>query len=134
MNTPLFRRTAMTALFLVGAVVFSPARSYGQEASERSRKVLNHVSPQCPEIARRMRIAGVVKAEVLVSPNGTVKNVEIKGGHPLLAQAVSVGTCRDADLSTSAPCRSRPVPRPVRSGSRPWLAAAGTRAPCGCSV
>jgi len=37
-----------------------------------------------------MRIAGVVKAEVLVSPNGTVKNVEIKGGHPLLAQAAQM--------------------------------------------
>ncbi len=90
MNTPLFRRTAITALFLVGAVVLSPARSYGQEVSEGSRKVLNRFIPQCPEIARRMRIAGVVKAEVLVSPNGTVKNVEIKGGHPLLAQAAQM--------------------------------------------
>jgi len=35
---PSFRRTAMTALFLAGAGVFSPARSYGQEASEGSRK------------------------------------------------------------------------------------------------
>lgn len=77
----------MTALFLACALVLSPVRSRGQEASEGSRKVLNRVSPQCPEIARRMRITGVVKAEVLVSPNGTVKKVEIKGGHPLLAQA-----------------------------------------------
>jgi outer membrane biosynthesis protein TonB len=37
-----------------------------------------------------MRITGVVKAEVLVSPNGTVKNVKIKGGHPLLAQAAQM--------------------------------------------
>jgi len=77
----------MAALFLAGALVLSPRRSYGQKASEGSRKALNGVSPQCPEIARRMRITGVVKAEVLVSPNGTVKIVEIKGGHPLLAQA-----------------------------------------------
>jgi TonB family protein len=90
MNAPLFRRTAMAALFLAGAVVFSPARSYGQEASESSRKVLNRVSPECPEIARRMRIAGVVKAEVLVTPNGTVKNIAIKGGHPLLVQAAQM--------------------------------------------
>ena len=90
MNTSLFRRTAITALFLAGAMVFSPARSYGQEVSEGSRKVLNRLIPQCPEIARRMRIAGVVKAEVLVTPNGTVKNIEIKGGHPLLAQAAQM--------------------------------------------
>ena len=75
----------MIALFLAGAVVFSPARSYSQEVSESSRKVLNRASPECPEIARRMRIAGVVKAEVLVSPNGTVKIVEIKGGRKPLA-------------------------------------------------
>ena len=31
-----------------------------------------------------MRIEGSVKADVLVAPNGTVKSVEIKGGHPLL--------------------------------------------------
>jgi hypothetical protein len=48
MNTPLFSLNAMTALFLAAAVVFSPARSYGQEASEASRKVSNRVSP--PEI------------------------------------------------------------------------------------
>ena len=90
MNTSLFKRTAMTALFLAGAAVFSPARFYGQEASESSRKVLNRVSPECPEIARRMRIAGVVKAEVLVTANGTVKNIAIKGGHPLLAKAAQM--------------------------------------------
>ncbi len=34
-----------------------------------------------------MRIEGSVKADVLVAPNGTVKSVEIKGGHPLLVQS-----------------------------------------------
>src|SRR6202023_3058370 len=91
MNTHVFRRTAMTALFLAAsAVVFCPARSYGQEAKESSRKVLNRVSPESPEIARRMRIAGAVRAEVIVAPNGTVKNIEIKGGHPLLAKAAQM--------------------------------------------
>jgi TonB family protein len=77
----------MAALFLAATLAISPARSNGQESNEGSRKVLSRVSPQCSEIARRMRITGVVKAEVLVSPNGTVKSVQIKGGHPVLAQA-----------------------------------------------
>lgn len=34
-----------------------------------------------------MNIQGSVRAEVLVAPNGTVKSVEIKGGHPLFVQA-----------------------------------------------
>jgi TonB family protein len=34
-----------------------------------------------------MNIRGSVKAAVLVAPNGTVKSVEVKGGHPVLAEA-----------------------------------------------
>jgi protein TonB len=44
-------------------------------------------APQYPALARSMRIEGSVKADVLVAPNGTVKSVEIKGGHPLLVQS-----------------------------------------------
>jgi len=34
-----------------------------------------------------MNIQGVVKVEAQVAPNGTVKSVTVKGGHPMLAQA-----------------------------------------------
>lgn len=34
-----------------------------------------------------MNLQGSVKADVLVAPNGTVKSIQIKGGHPLLGQA-----------------------------------------------
>ena len=34
-----------------------------------------------------MNIHGIVKLEVLVAPNGTVKKVDVKGGHPLLTQS-----------------------------------------------
>lgn len=34
-----------------------------------------------------MNIHGVVKLEALVLPNGTVKSVDIKGGHPILTQS-----------------------------------------------
>ena len=34
-----------------------------------------------------MNMQGSVKAEVLVAPNGTVKTVEIRGGHPLFVQS-----------------------------------------------
>jgi len=33
-----------------------------------------------------MKISGNVKLEAIVAPNGSVKSVEVKGGHPLLAQ------------------------------------------------
>lgn len=34
-----------------------------------------------------MALQGTVKIEALVSPDGTVKETQIKGGHPVLAQA-----------------------------------------------
>ena len=34
-----------------------------------------------------MNMQGSVKADVMVAPNGTVKTVEIRGGHPLFVQA-----------------------------------------------
>jgi TonB family protein len=58
-----------------------------QEASENARKIIVHVDPQYPAVAHNMRIFGVVKIEVVVLPNGTVKSIAIKGGHPLLVQA-----------------------------------------------
>jgi TonB family protein len=34
-----------------------------------------------------MNIRGVVKIEAKVLPNGTVKAIDVKGGHPLLTQS-----------------------------------------------
>jgi len=34
-----------------------------------------------------MHIAGSVKVEAIVAPNGTVKSTAILGGHPVLAQS-----------------------------------------------
>jgi TonB family protein len=57
------------------------------EPSEGSRKILNRVAPQYPEIARSMNLAGNVKVEAVVAPNGIVKSVEVRGGHPVLVRA-----------------------------------------------
>jgi TonB family protein len=36
-----------------------------------------------------MALQGTVRLEVLVTPDGLVKTVDIKGGHPVLAQAAA---------------------------------------------
>jgi outer membrane biosynthesis protein TonB len=36
-----------------------------------------------------MALTGVVKVDALVATDGTVKTVDIKGGHPVLAQAAA---------------------------------------------
>jgi TonB family protein len=69
------------------ALLLLPAASGQQEATESTRKIVNRVTPQYPEIARAMSLKGNVKAEALVQPNGVVKSVEMKGGHPVLVRA-----------------------------------------------
>ena len=45
------------------------------------------MQPQYPELARKMNLSGTVKVQVVVSPNGTVKEAKVIGGHPVLANA-----------------------------------------------
>lgn len=51
------------------------------------RRAKTKVQPAYPDLARRMNITGTVKVEVTVSPNGTVKEAKVVGGHPVLATA-----------------------------------------------
>jgi TonB family protein len=68
-------------------LLLAPCGVSSQDHAEGTRKILTTVAPQYPNLARSMHIQGSVKADVLVAPNGTVKFVEVKGGHPLLAQS-----------------------------------------------
>lgn len=72
-------------LLIGGCVATSAPLAWGQE--EFSRKVKSKVTPTYPDLARRMNITGVVKVEVTVAANGSVKNTRLIGGHPLLATA-----------------------------------------------
>jgi TonB family protein len=40
-----------------------------------------------PELARRMRIAGVVRLELRLTPSGSVRDSKVLGGNPLLVSA-----------------------------------------------
>jgi len=57
----------------------------GQEAL--TRKIKTQVAPTYPELAKRMSITGVVKIQVRVDKGGTVKEMRLIGGHPVLANA-----------------------------------------------
>jgi len=68
-------------------MVVAPIHAGAQEASESSRRIVTKVAPTYPAVARRMQIQGNVKVAAVVAANGSVKSVEVKGGHPMLAQA-----------------------------------------------
>ena len=56
-------------------------------AQEAHRPMKSKATPVFPELAKRMNVAGSVKVEVVVAPNGAVKSAKALGGHPLLIDA-----------------------------------------------
>jgi TonB family protein len=82
----LMRQGAATILLLAGVIAILPTRARAQETAE-ARKVLIKTAAVYPTLARSMNIRGVVKIEAKVLPNGTVKTMDVKGGHPLLTQS-----------------------------------------------
>jgi TonB family protein len=84
------RRTA-TALVatLIVAVTLSTIRLGAQQAQsdEIVRRAKSKVQPEYPVLAKKMNISGTVKIEVVVAPNGAVKDARVVGGHPVLASA-----------------------------------------------
>ena len=75
---------ALTLAFTVGLVRVGAQQAQSEEMVRRAK---SKVQPAYPDLARKMNLAGTVKIEVLVAPNGTVKGARIVGGHPVLANA-----------------------------------------------
>lgn len=86
MTTPVRWGGKVLLLLAAITIVFSTIFQ-GQESAEQSRKVLTQTAAVYPTLARSMNIHGIVKLEVQVAPNGSVKKVDVKGGHPLLTQS-----------------------------------------------
>lgn len=83
---PLMRQGAVGALLLAIWLCLVPTRIVAQDSAAK-RRIVEHSAPAYPPLARNMALAGVVKVEAQVAPDGSVKTVDIKGGHPVLAQA-----------------------------------------------
>jgi protein TonB len=78
----------VVALLLISVTLLLVTAAFSQQAQPDSqRKVVTRVIPIYPPLARTMNVHGSVRLDAAVQPNGTVKNIESKGGHPLLVQA-----------------------------------------------
>jgi len=87
-------RSRWTRLALSAAAVALFTSSVpAQQATtdEGKRKIKTRTTPAYPELARRMSVAGKVKIEVTITPDGHVRSTRVIGGHPLLVQA-----CQDS--------------------------------------
>jgi TonB family protein len=72
---------------LIAAVSFAPysPRAFAEDHPER--KIRIRVAPVYPDIARRMKLNGTVRLQVVISPDGKVKETKVIGGHPILVTA-----------------------------------------------
>ena len=80
-------RKGHVALFVALTFIFALAQGRAQESTDANRKIVLKTAAVYPTLAQSMNIRGVVKLEVRVAPNGTVKSMDVKGGHPILTQS-----------------------------------------------
>jgi TonB family protein len=83
----LMRQGTIASLLLAITIVIFSIQTQAQESSDVARKVLVQTPAAYPTLARSMNIRGTVKLQAHVAPNGTVKSIDIVGGHPLLTQS-----------------------------------------------
>ena len=76
------RYAKMCGWLLLGMVCLTPAR-----AQDSDRKIVKKVEAQYPSILKRRGIGGTVRLKVSIHADGSVKDVEVLGGNPALADA-----------------------------------------------
>jgi periplasmic protein TonB len=56
-------------------------------SAQEGRRAISKPTPRYPEVAKQLKLVGTVKVEVVIGPDGKVKNTNIIGGHPILIDA-----------------------------------------------
>jgi TonB family protein len=80
-------------LFMSGVLLMAlflsvmPLASQTRNQSAAERKVITRVEPDYPETLKRLYVGGVVRVEVVVTPNGAVESTKLLGGNPILGQS-----------------------------------------------
>jgi TonB family protein len=69
----------------LGGVLLAAAGAVCAQVAER--KLVKKVAPEYPAILREKRIHGTVKLNVIVKPDGAVRDIVVIGGNPALVDA-----------------------------------------------
>ncbi len=73
------------AFAIAAALLFCCTTAFAQESSCKIKGGV--VKPDYPEVARRMKITGAVRLQLLITAGGTVRESKVLGGNPVLASA-----------------------------------------------
>ena len=63
--------------------------SIGDAASATERKLITRVEPDYPETLKRLNIGGTVRLRISISAKGTVEDVVLLGGNPILGESAA---------------------------------------------
>jgi len=82
-------KTGKTFLRAAGVAIlgFAICSTAPTVRADGNRKAVVNPKPQYPQLAREMRLHGAVKIEVVIAPNGQIRDTKALGGHPVLVQA-----------------------------------------------
>lgn len=69
---------------LAMALILGVANLQAQEG----RRALSNPAPAYPEVAKKLRLVGTVKVQILIAVDGRIKEKRFIGGHPVLVNAV----------------------------------------------
>jgi TonB family protein len=64
------------------------------QAEGGGRKAVERVPAVYPQIAKANRIKGVVKLQIVIRENGSVKSAKVLGGSPLLIDSATDAVCQ----------------------------------------
>ena len=81
-------------LFSVAVLLLAATVGMAQDAKKVSTaealdNAVTKVQPTYPASARQLKIEGKVDVEAIVNPDGTVDDVQIKSGNPILTRAAT---------------------------------------------
>jgi periplasmic protein TonB len=87
-------------LLLAGVVVALTLPLGAEEArkkvtqAEATSAAVNKVSPEYPAMAKQLRLSGSVEVEANIAEDGTVENVKVVSGNPVLTRAASAAVAK----------------------------------------
>ena len=79
-------KSLMGTLFLACGLLFH-GMAAAQAPQDESRKVKKSVPAEYPELARKFNLRGSVRLQIVITPEGKVKEAKVLGGNPVLVNA-----------------------------------------------
>jgi TonB family protein len=81
---PIYRHILSLSLLGTSLLLGTAGQAHASE-----RKTLSTLSPTYPEVAKRLRLTGMVRIQIQIAEDGSVAVVKVLGGHPLLADSAA---------------------------------------------